>query len=57
MPLPLYKRALLIRVSVADQLRLRNNDYIPPTFIEPAMGWLQGDMTNEFWNKITFIPY
>ena len=46
-----------IRVSVADRLRLRNNDYIPPMFIELAMGWLQGDLTNELWKKITFIPF
>ena len=59
LPLPPYEKASLICVSVADRLRLRrNNNYdIPPVFIELVMGWLQGDLTNELWEKITLIPF
>jgi GNAT superfamily N-acetyltransferase len=52
-----YEMNSLIRVSVAERHRLRSNDHIPPLFVELMMNWLQGDFTNNLWNKITFIPF
>ena len=43
-------------MSVADRLRLRSNDHVPPLFVNLMMSWLQGDLTNNLWNKLTFIP-
>ena len=47
----------LTRVSVADRLRLRSNDHVSPLLVELVMSWLQGDLTNNLWNKIMFIPF
>ena len=52
-----YEMNPLIRVSVAERHRLRSNDHILPLFVELVMNWLQGDFTNNLWNKITFIPF
>jgi hypothetical protein len=51
-----YEMYSLTRVSVADRLRMRSNDHIPPLFVELVINWLQGDFSNNLWNKITLIP-
>jgi hypothetical protein len=55
--MPRYEMNSLIRESVADRLRLRSDDHIMPLFVELVMYWLQGDFTNNLWNKITFILF
>ena len=54
--MPRYEMNSLTRVSVADRLRLRSNAHVPPLFVKLMMSWLQGDLTNNLWNKLTFIP-
>ena len=54
--MPRYEMNSLIRVSVAERLRLRSNDHVPLLFVELMMSWLQGDLTNNLWDKLTFIP-
>jgi hypothetical protein len=56
MPMPTYQMNTISRISVADRERLRSNDHIPPVFVQLVMSWLQGDLTNKLWNKLTFIP-
>ena len=56
MPMPTYQMNTISRISVADRERLRSNDHIPPVFVQLVMSWLQGDLTNNLWNKMTFIP-
>ena len=55
--MPRYEMNSLTRVSIADRLRSRSNDHVPPLFVKLMMSWLQGDLPNNLWNKITFIPF
>ena len=54
MPLPEYS---VVRVSIADRLRLHVNDPIPPCMIELVLAWLKKDCTEALWDEITIIPY
>jgi hypothetical protein len=55
--MPSFQMHLLPQNSVADRQRLRSNDHVSPVFVQLVMSWLQGDLTNNLWNKMTFILF